>query len=68
MIFILSCFFFFSSSVPRGLVFSSVNHTSIYVNSESNFFKDIKFLGELSNNWQNNLSGTNVYKSLESCW
>ena len=38
------------SSLSRGLKFLSVNHTSIYENSESNTFKNIKFLGEISNN------------------
>ena len=41
--FILSC-------ISSGLEFSSVNHTSIYRNSESKVFKDIKFLDEISNN------------------
>ena len=25
-------------------------------------------MGEISNNWPNDLLGTNVYKTLESCW
>ena len=37
-------------SISSGLGFSSVNHTSIYENSESNVFENIKFLGEISNN------------------
>ena len=37
------------SSISRGLEFSSVNHTSIYENSESNVFKNMNFLGETSN-------------------
>ena len=52
------------SSVSSGLEFWSVNHTSIYENSEFKVFKNIKFLGEISNNWPNNLLGTNVYKTL----
>ena len=56
------------SSISRGLEFWSVNHTSIYENSELKAFKNIKFLGEISNNWRNDLLGTNVYKTLESCW
>ena len=59
---------FVSSSISRGLEFWSVNHTSIYENSELKAFKNIKFLGEISNNWRNDLLGTNVYKTLESCW
>ena len=49
------------------LSYISVNHTSIYENFESKVFKNIKFLGELSNNWPNYLVGTNVYKTLELC-
>ena len=30
-------------------------------------FKDIKVLGDISNNWRNDLSRTNLYKTLESC-
>ena len=56
------------SSISRGLEFWSVNHTSIYEKSELKAFKNIKLLGEISNNWRNDLLGTNVYKTLESCW
>ena len=59
---------FILSSISSGLEFWSVNHTSIYENSELKVFKNIKFLGEISNNWSNDLLGTNVYKTLESCW
>ena len=59
--FILSC-------ISRGLEFSSVNHTSIYENSQLKVFKNIKFLGEISDNWPNDLLGTNVYKTLECYW
>ena len=38
------------SYISSGLEFWSVNNTSIYENSESNVFKNIKFLGEVSNN------------------
>ena len=38
---------FVLSSAPRGLEFLSVNHTSIYESSESNSFKNIKFLREI---------------------
>ena len=58
---------FIVSSISRALKFWSVNHTSIYDNSESNVFKTIKFLGEISNNWPN-LLGTNIYKTLDFCW
>ena len=51
---------FVLSSISRGLEFWSVNHTSIYENSELKAFKNIKFLGEISNNWRNDLLGTNI--------
>ena len=60
MIFILSSF-------SGGLELWFVTHTSIYENSESIFFQNIKFLGEVSNNWLKDLLGTNVYKTLEFC-
>ena len=56
---------FIVSSISRALEFWSVNHTSTYENSESNVFKNIKFSGEISNIWPNDLLGTNVYKTLE---
>ena len=59
---------FILSSFITSLEFSSVNHTSIYKNSESKVFKNIKFLGEIFNNWQNCLLGTNAYKTLEFYW
>ena len=49
---------FILSSISNGLEFWSVNHTSIYENSESKVFKSIKFLGEISNNWPKDLFGT----------
>ena len=36
-------------------------------NSESKVFRYIKVLYEISNNCPNDLLGTNVYKTLESC-
>ena len=56
---------FILSSIPRGLEFWYVNHTSIYKNSESNVFKKIKLVRKISCNWPNDLFGTNVYKTLE---
>ena len=41
---------FVLSSISNSLAFWSVNHTSIYENSESKVLKNIKFLGEISNN------------------
>ena len=56
------------SSIARDLEFWSVNHISIYENSQSKDFKSIKFLGEISNNWPDFVLGTNIYKTLESSW
>ena len=39
---------FIFSSASSGLEFSSVNHASIYENSELKVFKNIKSFGELS--------------------
>ena len=55
-------------AISKGLEFWSVNHTSIYENSESKVFKNIQFLCEISNNWPNDLLGINVYKTIEFCW
>ena len=55
-------------SISSGLEFWSVNHTSIYGNSELKVFKNIKFLGEISNNWLNDIFGKNGCKTLDSCW
>ena len=59
---------FILSSISSGLQFWLVNHTSLYTKSESKVFKSIKVLGEISANWSNDLLGTNVYKTLKSCW
>ena len=55
------------SSIFSGLEHWLVNHTSIHESFESEFYKSMKFLGEISNNWPNDLLGKNVYKILESC-
>ena len=55
---------FILSSVYGGLEFWSINHTSINKNSESKFFKNIKYLDEISNKGPNDLLGKNVYKTL----
>ena len=55
------------SSVSSSLEFWSVNHISIYENSELSAFKNLKLLAEIFNNRPNDLLGTNVYKTLESC-
>ena len=58
---------FILSSISSGLEFWPVNHTSVYENSESKVFENIKFMGEISNNCPNDLLGTNVYETLEFC-
>ena len=40
----------------------------MFENSELNVFKKIEFVAEISNKLPNALFGTNVYKTLESCW
>ena len=52
------------SSISSALEFWSVNHTSVYQNSELKVFKHIKFLGEISSNWPNDLLGTNVFLTI----
>ena len=54
------------SYISSGLEFWSMNHTSIYENSELKKFKNIKFLGGISV-WPNDLLGTIVWKTVESC-
>ena len=54
------------SSVPNGLEFGSVNHTSIYENSELNVIKNINVLDEISNNWPNKWFIRN--KCIEDSW
>ena len=51
---------FILSSIPSSLEFWSVNHTSIYRNSELKVFKKRSFLGQISNNWPNDLLEINV--------
>ena len=57
---------FILSSISSGLEFWSLNNNSVYKNSESKVFKNIKFLGKISNNWPNNLLEAHVFKILES--
>ena len=59
---------FIISSISISWLFWSVNHTSIYENVELNVFKNMKSVGEDSNKLPNGLFGTNVYKTVESCW
>ena len=50
--------------ISSGLEFWSVNQTSIYENSESKMFRNIRFLDEISNNWPNDLLETILCKTL----
>ena len=59
---------FILSFISHGLEFWSTDHTSIYENSELKVFENIKFLGEISNNWPNDLSEKNTFNTNESCW
>ena len=42
---------FILSSIASGLEFWSVNHTSMYKNSELKVFNNKRLLTEISNNW-----------------
>ena len=59
---------FILSYISSDLEFWSVNHTSIYENFKLKVFKNIKFFGEISSNWSNDLLEANVYTTLKSCW
>ena len=59
---------FVLSSISSGLKLWSVNHTSIYENFDSKVFQNLIFLGEISDNWPNDLLETNIYKTAEFCW
>ena len=56
---------FILSSISSGLEFLSVNQISIYENFKLKVFKNMKILGEMSNNWPKYLLGTYVYRTLE---
>ena len=59
---------FILSSTSSGLEFWSVNHTSVYENSELEVFKNINFFSGISSYWPDDLLGTNACKTFESCW
>ena len=56
------------SSISNGWPFWYVYHSSMAWNSKLNVSKGIKVAGEISNKPSDGLFGTNVYKTLESCW
>ena len=55
-------------NISRGLEVWFVNYTWIYESSDSKLFENIKFSGEISNDWPNDLLGKNVYKALDFYW
>ena len=60
---------FISSFICKGLEFwkHTVKHILIYKNYDSKVFKNIKFSGEIFNNWPKYLLETNVFKTLDLC-
>ena len=57
---------FILSPILNGLEIWSVNHISIYQNSELKVFKNTNFLGEIFNNLPNDLLDANVYRLLNT--
>ena len=55
-------------NISRGLEVWFVNYTWIYESSDSKLFENIKFSGEISNDWPNDLLGKNVYRALDFYW
>lgn len=57
---------FILSSVSSGIEFWSLNYTlKDKKKSKLKEFKNTKFLGEASNDWSNDLLGSNVYKTVD---
>ena len=61
-------FYFWHFRILPYFIKPLLSHTSIQENSELKVLKYIKFWGEIFNNRQNALFGTNVYETLESSW
>ena len=55
-----------SSSTSSISQFWSINHTSIWQNSEWNFLEKYIFLDKISKDWPKDLLAINLYKTLES--
>ena len=55
-------------SITHDLQFGFLNKTSINKHFNQKFLRNFKFTGEISNNILKNLLGSNVYKTLDSCW
>ena len=58
MFYLITIVKFILSSISNGWLFWSVNHTLISSYSELNVFKNIWFVGEISNKLTNGLFGT----------
>ena len=58
---------FILSFISSGLEIWSISYTSMYENSELKVSENMKFGGEISNNWPNGLLGVNVKNTLKSC-
>ena len=57
------------SSMSSSLEFWSVNDTEIYENFMSKVFKNIKYLGEISNNWSDAWLETKTLDHVDNhCW
>ena len=68
MFYLITKIKFILPSIFNGWLFWSVSYTLMVWNSELDVFIGIKFVGEISNKLPIGLFGTNVYKTLESCW
>ena len=58
---------FIISSISSGLELWSVMNTSLQENFDLKVFENITFYSETSSKWPNDLQGTNIHKTLESC-
>ena len=52
------------SSISSGILFWSVNYTSVYKNFELNIFENINFVIEISNNWHQIICLEQMYTNL----
>ena len=58
---------FILCSISSGLLFWSVNYTSLCENSKLYVFKNVEFVGGISNESPNDLFRMKLCKPLESC-
>ena len=52
------------SSISSGILFWSVNYTSVYKNFELNIFENINFVIEIFNNWHQMICLEQMYTNL----